>query len=79
MGFAAVLFAAGVIGGLAWERQSGMMEQSLQTELESDLAVIQDDMAAQKRAASALALTIASEPEVAPLLLAGDRAGLLAR
>jgi methyl-accepting chemotaxis protein len=79
MGFAAVLFAGGVIGGLAWERQSGMTEQSFQTELDSDLAVIQDDMAAQKRAASALALTIASEPEVAPLLLAGDRVGLLAR
>jgi methyl-accepting chemotaxis protein len=78
-GFAAVLFASGVIGGLAWERQSGMTEQALQTELEGDLAVIQNDMAAQKRAASALALTIAAEPEIAPLILAGDRQALLSR
>jgi methyl-accepting chemotaxis protein len=78
-GFAAVLFASVVIGGLAWERQSSMTEQALQTELESDLAVIQDDIIAQKRAASALALTIASSPEVAPLILANDRQGLLSR
>ncbi|MCQ1854754.1 methyl-accepting chemotaxis protein [Neorhizobium galegae] len=78
-GFAAVLFASVVIGGLAWERQSSMTEQALQTELDSDLAVIQDDMAAQGRAASALALTIASLPETSPLILANDRQGLLSR
>lgn len=78
-GFAAVLFASGVIGGLAWERQSRMTDQALQAELESDLAVIQDDVTAQKRAASALALTIAATPETAPLILANDRQALLSR
>ncbi len=78
-GFAAVLFASGVIGALAWERQSRMTDQALQAELESDLAVVEDDMAAQKRAASALALTIAATPETAPLILANDRQALLSR
>ncbi len=78
-GFAAVLFASGLIGGLAWERQSRMTDQAFQTELQSDLAVIEDDMAAQKRSAAAMALTIASEPEVASLILANDRPALLAR
>ncbi|MGK6313358.1 methyl-accepting chemotaxis protein [Neorhizobium sp. DT-125] len=78
-GFAAVLFASGAIGGLAWDRQSRMTDQALQTELESDLAVVQDDMAAQRRAAAALALTIAATPETAPLILANGRQDLLAR
>ncbi|WP_117194870.1 methyl-accepting chemotaxis protein [Rhizobium terrae] len=78
-GFAAVLFASGVIGVLAWERQSQMTEKALQTELESDLAVVEGDMTAQKRAASALALTVAALPDTAPLILANDRPGLLAR
>ncbi|WP_157944687.1 methyl-accepting chemotaxis protein, partial [Mangrovicella endophytica] len=78
-GFAAVLFASAAIGAQAWYRQSGMIDQSLQTELKSDLAVITADIDAQKRAASALALAVAGEPEMPDLILTGNRDELIRR
>jgi len=78
-GFAAVLFASVAIGGLAWYRQSAMSDQSLQKELSADLHVIQTDMDAQKRAAAALAVTLAGEPDTADLIAKNDRAAILAK
>ncbi|MDX3924987.1 MAG: methyl-accepting chemotaxis protein [Shinella sp.] len=76
-GFAAVLFASAAIGSLAWYRQSAMIDRALQKELDSDLAVLQSDMDAQKKAASALALTLAGEPETAALIEANARDKIL--
>jgi methyl-accepting chemotaxis protein len=78
-GFAAVLFASATIGGLAWYRQAEMNSQALQKELDTDLSTIEFDMAAQKRAASALALAIAGEPETADLIALGARDKLVAK
>ncbi|WP_339759425.1 methyl-accepting chemotaxis protein [uncultured Hoeflea sp.] len=78
-GFAAVLFASSMIGGLAWYSQSKMNEHAVQKEFDADLAVLEADMDAQKRAASGLALAIASEPEIAGLIAANAREDLIAR
>ena len=67
-GFGAVLFASATIGGLAWYSQSLMNEQAVLKEYNADLAVLEADMDAQKRAASALALTLAGEPDIADLI-----------
>ncbi len=76
-GFAAVLFASAVIGGLAWHRQSEMNDRALRTIAASDLSVIQTDMDAVQRSASALALAFAGEPDVAGYILSNDRQHLL--
>ena len=78
-GFAAVLFASAMIGGLAWYSQSKMNEQAVLKEFNADLAVLEADMDAQKRAASGLALAIASEPEIAGLIAENAREALIAR
>lgn len=78
-GFAAVLFASFAIGGLSWYRQSAMSDQSLQKELSGDLHVIQADMDAQKRAAAALALTLAGDAETAELIVNKDRSAILSK
>ncbi|MCJ8517420.1 methyl-accepting chemotaxis protein [Pseudorhizobium tarimense] len=78
-GFAAVLFTSIAIGGTAWHRQSLASEDALQREMASDLALIETDMAAQKKAASALALTLAAEPEVAGLITSNAREAIVTR
>jgi len=78
-GFAAVLFAGATIGGLGWYSQSRMNEQAVLKEFHADLAVLEADMDAQRRAASALALTIADEPEIAGLIESNAREALIAR
>ncbi|MDM9625525.1 methyl-accepting chemotaxis protein [Rhizobium sp. S152] len=78
-GFAAVLFASAAIGGLGWYRQSEMNDRALQKELEGDLAVIQTDMQAQKRAAAAMALALAGEPETADLIASNAREAIVAK
>ncbi|TCR73209.1 methyl-accepting chemotaxis protein [Rhizobium sp. BK376] len=78
-GFAAVLFASIAIGGLGYYRQSEMSEHALQAELDSDLDVLQADMTQQKHAASALALALAGEPDVADLIQSNAREKLIAR
>lgn len=78
-GFAAVLFASAAIGGLAWYRQSVTSQTFLEKELSADLHVIQADMDAQKRAASALAVALAGEPETADLIERNDREGILSK
>jgi methyl-accepting chemotaxis protein len=78
-GFAAVLFASIAIGGLGYYRQSEMSEHALQAELDSDLSVLQSDMTQQKHAASALALALAGEPDVADLIQSNAREKLIAR
>lgn len=78
-GFAAVLFSSIAIGGTAWYRQSIATSDALQRELASDLALIETDMAAQRKAASALALTLAAEPEVAALITNNAREEIIAR
>ncbi|WP_269388387.1 methyl-accepting chemotaxis protein [Hoeflea alexandrii] len=78
-GFASVLFASSMIGGLAWYSQSNMNEQAVLKEFNADLAVLEADMEAQKRAASGLALSIASEPEIAGLIAENAREDLIAR
>lgn len=76
-GFAAVLFASAAIGGLAWYRQADMNDKALQSMASSDLNVIQTDMAAIQRSASALALAFAGEPDIAGYIGTNDRQRLL--
>jgi methyl-accepting chemotaxis protein len=76
-GFAAVLFASAAIGGLAWYRQADMNDKALNSKAESDLNVIQTDMAAIQRSASALALAFAGEPDIAGYIRSNDRQHLL--
>lgn len=76
-GFAAVLFASASIGGLAWSRQADMNNKALQSKATSDLDVIQTDMAAIQRSASALALAFAGEPDIAGYISTNDRQRLL--
>ncbi len=78
-GFAAVLFASAAIGGLGWYRQSEMNDRALQKELEGDLAVIQTDMQAQKRAAAAMALALAGESDTAGLIESNAREAIVAK
>ncbi|SFB04662.1 HAMP domain-containing protein [Rhizobium sp. NFR07] len=76
-GFAAVLFASAAIGGLAWYQQADMNDKALYSKAASDLDVIQTDMAAIQRSASALALVLAGEPDMPNYIRNNDRQGLL--
>jgi methyl-accepting chemotaxis protein len=76
-GFAAVLFASAAIGGLAWYRQADMNDRALHSKSASDLDVIQTDMAAIQRSASALAIAVAGEPDMAGYIQTNDRQHLL--
>jgi methyl-accepting chemotaxis protein len=76
-GFAAVLFASAAIGGLAWYRQADMNDRALESKAASDFDVIQTDMAAIQRSASALALAFAGEPDIAGYIRTNDRQHLL--
>jgi methyl-accepting chemotaxis protein len=76
-GFAAVLFASASLGALAWHRQSDMNNKALESKAASDLNVIQTDMAAIQRSASALALAFAGEPDIAGYIKTNDRQKLL--
>ena len=72
-----MLFSSVAIGGSAWYRQSVSNSEALQRETAGDLALIETDMAAQQKAASALALALAGEPEIAPLVVSGARDTLI--
>jgi len=76
-GFAAVLFASAAIGGGAWYRQSISNFEALERETAGDLALIETDMAAQQKAASALALALAGQPDIARLVSSGARDTLI--
>lgn len=76
-GFAAVLFSSVAIGGSAWYRQSVSNHEALERETAGDLALIETDMAAQQKAASALALALAGEPDIAPLVVSNARDALI--
>ncbi|WP_142592652.1 cache domain-containing protein, partial [Pseudorhizobium endolithicum] len=78
-GFAAVLFTSLAIGGTAWYRQSVASDEALARETNSDLALVETDMAAQKKAASALALALAGQPDTADLIERTDRDSIIAR
>ena len=78
-GFAAVLFASCMIGGLAWYRQSAMSESAMKAAMRNDVMFVKADMAAQERAASALALALAGEPDTAGLILSNARDAFLLR
>jgi methyl-accepting chemotaxis protein len=78
-GFAAVLFSSIAIGGTAWYRQSVATSDALDREAAGDLALIQTDMAAQKKAASALALAIAGQPDMAGLIERNARDEIIGR
>lgn len=78
-GFAAVLFSSIAIGGTAWHRQSVATEDALNREISGDLALIETDMAAQKKAASALALALAGQPDIAGLIETNARDEILER
>jgi methyl-accepting chemotaxis protein len=78
-GFAAVLFSSVAIGGTAWYRQSVATRDALNREAAGDLALIQTDMAAQKKAASALALAIAGQPDIAGLIERNARDEIIGR
>jgi len=78
-GFAAVLFSSIAIGGSAWYRQSVAVNEALHREAAGDLSLIENDMAAQQKAASALAIALAGEPETAELVAAGDKDRIIAR
>ncbi len=72
-GFAAVMFASAAVGGLAWYAQSKMGNDALFSKAESDLALIQNDMAAIQRSASAIAAQIAADTETAAIISSNDR------
>lgn len=76
-GFAAVLFSSLAIGGSAWYRQSVSNSEALQRETAGDLALIETDMAAQQKAASALALALAGQPDIGPLVVSSARDTLI--
>jgi len=78
-GFAAVLFSSIAIGGSAWYRQSVAVQEALHREAAGDLSLIQTDMAAQQKAASALAIALAGEPETATLVEGSDKDKIIAR
>jgi methyl-accepting chemotaxis protein len=78
-GFAAVLFASAAIGGLAWYAQSEMGTDALYTKAESDLALINNDMAAIQRSASAIAAQIAADEETPAIIANRDRDRALAK
>ena len=78
-GFAAVLFTSAAIGGTAWYRQSNMNEEALRKEMQSDLALIENDMNAQKKTASTVALALAGEPETAGLIESNARDEIIKR
>jgi methyl-accepting chemotaxis protein len=56
-----------------------MSDHALNAELNSDLEVLQSDMAQQRRGASALALALAGEPDVAELIQTNAREKLIAK
>ena len=78
-GFAAVLFSSVAIGTSAWYRQSVSSHEALRREATGDLSLIQTDMDAQQKSASALAVTLANEPDVVRLVMAGRRDELISR
>ncbi|MCB5202706.1 methyl-accepting chemotaxis protein [Neorhizobium sp. T786] len=78
-GFAAVLFSSIALGASAWYSQSSASIEALQREVANDLALIETDMAAQRKAAAGLALTLAAEPEVAGLIGSNARDQIIAR
>jgi methyl-accepting chemotaxis protein len=78
-GFAAVLLASTAIGGLAWYRQSELTQDSLELESRNHLDFVLGDMEAQGRAASALALGMAGDPDLVPLMERRARDELLRR
>ena len=78
-GFAAVLFSSIAIGGTAWYRQSVATSDALDREVAGDLALIETDMAAQKKAASALALALAGQPDIAGLIESNAREEIISR
>jgi methyl-accepting chemotaxis protein len=78
-GFAAVLFSAVAIGGSAWYRQSASMADTVAREASADLALVETDMAAQRKTASAIALALAGEPDMGGLIASNARADIIAR
>ncbi len=78
-GFGAVLFASATIGGQAWYGQSIANEDALRSKAKSDLSLIQTDMGATQRAAAAVALAIASDPDTAKLILGKEKDAILAK
>ncbi|MDM9649227.1 methyl-accepting chemotaxis protein [Rhizobium sp. S163] len=78
-GFAAVLFSSVAIGTTVLYRQTIAEHQALTREAAGDLALIQTDMDAQQKAASALAIALAGEPDVARLVSANARDELITR
>ncbi len=78
-GFAAVLFSSALIGGMAWYRQDAAKEDTLMREASSDRSLVDNDMIAQKKATSALALALAGQPDTANLIENNGRDEIIAR
>jgi methyl-accepting chemotaxis protein len=76
-GFASVIFASAAVGGLAWHEQSKMGTDALYAQAESNLQIIQNDMAAVQRSASAIASQAAADADTIALMTAKDRQGML--
>jgi len=78
-GFAAVLFSAVAIGGSASYRQSASTADTVAREAAADLALVETDMAAQRKTAAALVVALAGEPDMPGLIEANDRNAIVAR
>lgn len=78
-GFLAVFLASGAAGCLGIYRQYETVDRQIEQRVEIDTKFITADIEAQRRAAAALALGLAQDPDVARLLKARDRAALVAR
>lgn len=78
-GFAAVLFSSIAISGSAWYSQNNASKSALEREVGADLSLIETDMAAQRKTASAVALALAGEPDIARLIQERARDAIIAR
>ncbi|MDF1632545.1 methyl-accepting chemotaxis protein [Mycoplana sp. MJR14] len=76
-GFAAVLFASSVIGGIGWHRQVSLIEQAVKDESQNDLGVLVSSIDAQQRANLGLAIAIAGQPGIVQMMKARDREGIV--
>lgn len=79
VGSGTVFFACVAITGMTWYRQTGMIDHAINTELHRAGNSIFHALDAQSQVTASVAATIATEPDVVPLVESGNRQALLSR
>jgi methyl-accepting chemotaxis protein len=79
IGSGTVVLACAALGALSWYKQSAMIDRMIETELMKAGGAIFDDLEAQSRNLIAVANTIAQEPGIGDLVVAGARDELIRR